>query len=286
MAKEGDKYIPNGVWLRCDKGATPGKLTILPKTVKLYSEDWAAQYEAVPYVNIPAFGACMITRVLCVPATIKWDDVKDDVTLIGQHPVLDISTCQCSVGGTIKIYFSRQAADDAGAEQDAKENAEFWGNVGKGLLIAGAVVGTIALVAATGGGALVVLAGAAATGAAIGGVGGAVAGGISGGTEGAVSGFFQGAAFGALGGLATATGAGVLAGALAVGAGVAGLTSLGFLGKAYYHNPSQENGLVLVGAAAGILAGGLTGRGVSRLQQMRANAKPPVPVAKPEPTLK
>lgn len=263
MASEGDKYIPNGVWLRCDKGAKPAKLKILPKTVKLYGENWAAQFDAVPYVNIPTFGVCAITHVLCVPATAKWDDVKEDVNILGQKAILSSSTCQCNVGGTIKIYFSRQAADDAGAEQDAKEKAEFWGKVGAGLLLAGAVVGTIAIVAATGGGALVVLAGAAATGAAIGGVGGAVAGGISGGAEGAVSGFFTGAAFGALGGLATATGAGVVAGALALGAGAAGLTSLGFLGKAYYHNPSQENGLVLVGAAAGMLAGGLTGRALT-----------------------
>ena len=39
MASEGDKYITSGVWLRCDKGAAPGTLTTLPKTVKLYGQD-------------------------------------------------------------------------------------------------------------------------------------------------------------------------------------------------------------------------------------------------------
>ena len=96
----------------------------------------------------------------------------------------------------------------------------------------------------------------------MGGVGGAVAGGISGGAEGAVEGFFKGALFGALGGIAVASGAGVVAGMLAVGAAGAGVVSLGFLGKAYYHNPSKANGLVLVGAAAGMVAGGLMAKGL------------------------
>ena len=263
---DGDKYIPNGVWLRCDKGVKPGKLTILPKTVKLYGEDWAAQYDAIPYVNIPTFGVCSIIKV-CVPATVMWSDIKDDVSIMGQKAILSSSTCQCTVGGTIKIYFTRQAADEAGAdaeaEQDAKEKADFWGKVGMGLLIAGAVVGAAVIIVGSGGTALAVLGAAAATGAAVGGVGGAVAGGISGGAKGAMTGFFTGAAFGALGGIATATGAGLLAGGLAIAAGGAGLASLGFLGKAFYHNPSQENGLVLVGAAAGMLAGGLTAKGIS-----------------------
>ena len=96
----------------------------------------------------------------------------------------------------------------------------------------------------------------------MGGVGGAVAGGISGGAEGAVEGFFKGALFGALVGIAVASGAGVVAGMLAVGAAGAGVVSLGFLGKAYYHNPSKANGLVLVGAAAGMVAGGLMAKGL------------------------
>ena len=125
---DGDKYVPNGVWLRCDKGAIPGKLTILPKTIKLYGQDWAAQYEAVPMVNIPAFGACLVTKVVCVPGTMMWSEVKEDVTLLGQHPTLDTSTCRCSLGGTVKIYFSKAAVDAAGAdleaERQAKDNAD------------------------------------------------------------------------------------------------------------------------------------------------------------------
>ncbi|HEX8325915.1 MAG TPA: PAAR-like protein [Hymenobacter sp.] len=275
MASKGDKYITSGVWLRCDKGAVPGQLTATPKTVKLYGQDWATQLDAVPLVNIPSFGACLVTRTPCAPLTGLWTNVMETVSVQGQKPLLDLSTCQCTVGGLIKIYFTQQAAlaaglalpptltqEDADAEQEAKEDAEFWGDVGKGLLIAAAVVGTAAIIVGTGGAALAVLGAAAATGAAVGGVGGAVAGGISGGAEGAVSGFFQGAAFGALGGIAVASGAGVVAGALALGAAGAGVASLGFLGKACYHNPSQENGLVLVGAGAGLLAGGLTAKGI------------------------
>jgi hypothetical protein len=273
MASEGDKYICDGVWLRCDKGAGPGLLTILPKTVQLYGKNWATQFDAVPLVNIPTFGGCMVTHGPCVPATMMWTNVMESISILGQRPLLDISTCQCTVGGIIKIFFTQQAAlaagpapqlsgADAAAEQDAKEDAHFWGNVGKGLLIAGAVVGAAAIIVGSGGTALAVLGAAAATGAAVGGVGGAVAGGIGGGPEGAISGFFQGAAFGALGGIAVASGAGIVAGGLALGAAGAGVASLGFLGKAYYHNPSRENGLVLVGAGVGMLASAGTAKGI------------------------
>ncbi|MBO0358413.1 DUF4280 domain-containing protein [Hymenobacter sp. BT186] len=272
MASEGDKYITSSAWLRCDKGATPGPLMATSKTVKLYGQDWATQVDAVPLVNIPSFGMCMVTRTPCAPLTALWTNVMETVSVQGQKPLLDVSTCRCTVGGVIKIFFTQQAAlaagpaplsqEDAAAEQEAKEEAEFWGNVGKGLLIAAAVVGTAAIIVGSGGAALAVLGAAAATGAAVGGVGGAVAGGITGGAEGAVSGFFQGAVFGALGGIAVASGAGVVAGALAVGAAGAGVASLGFLGKAYYYNPSRENGLVLVGAGAGMIAGGLTAKGI------------------------
>ena len=278
MASEGDKYITSGVWLRCDKGAAPAMLKTLPKTVQLYGKDWATQFDAVPLVNIPTFGACLVTHGPCVPATMMWANVMESVSVLGQSPLLDVSTCQCTVGGSIKIFFTQLAAlgagsapplspEDAAAEQEAKEDAHFWNNVGKGLLIAAAVVGTAAIIIGTGGGALVVLATAAAAGAAVGGVGGAVAGGISGGPEGALEGYFQGAAYGALGGIAVASGAGVVAGALAIGAAGAGVASLGFLGKAYYHNPSKANGLVLVGAGAGILAGGLTAKGIGMITE-------------------
>ncbi|MEZ0539406.1 DUF4280 domain-containing protein [Fibrella arboris] len=277
---DGDKYIPNGVWLRCDKGTLTGRLTIIPKTVKLYGQDWAGQFDATPMVNIPTFGVCAIIKA-CVPATVVWQGTQADVSTLGQSPILDTSTCQCTVGGTIRIYFTKQAADDAGAEQEAKEDANFWGDIATGLLIAGAVVGTVAIVVASGGTALAVLGAAAATGAAVGGVAGAVQGGITGGASGAASGFLMGAGLGALGGIA-AVGAPLLAGAAAV----AGVISLGYLGKAFYHNPSQENGLVLVGATAAIIAGGLTGRGVNRLQQMRATPKaiPPQNNPAPKPT--
>ena len=43
---------------------------------------------------------------------------------------------------------------------------------------------------------------------------------------------------------------------------------------------------MLVGAGAGILLGGLTGRGAARLQQMRANAKPIQSTPVPSPNLK
>lgn len=132
MASEGDKYITSGAWLRCDKGATPGKLTATPKTVKLYGQDWATQLEAAPLLNIPSFRACLVTHTPCAPLTVLWQNVMETVEVQGQKPLLDISTCQCTNGGLIKIYFTQQAALAAGeaqakaeAEQEAKEDAEF-----------------------------------------------------------------------------------------------------------------------------------------------------------------
>ena len=89
MASEGDKYITSGVWLRCDKGAAPGTLTATPKTVKLYGQDWATQFDAMPLANIPSFGACMVTPPPCAPLTALWTDVMETVSVQGQKPLLE-----------------------------------------------------------------------------------------------------------------------------------------------------------------------------------------------------
>jgi hypothetical protein len=109
MASEGDKYITSGVWLRCDKGGAPGTITVLPKAVKLYGQDWAAQLDAVPLVNIPSFGACLVTGTTCAPLTALWTDVMETVSVQGQKPLLGF--CLPVHGGRPdKIYFTQQAA--------------------------------------------------------------------------------------------------------------------------------------------------------------------------------
>src|SRR4028118_1537147 len=110
----GDKYVMNGVWLTCDKGVTPTRLTVLPKPVQLYEEPYATEFDKVPLLNILPFGVCQVTRTPCVPAPVLWERVMDEgLTVLGGRPLLHTSKCMCGVGGKISINFTR--ADAAAA---------------------------------------------------------------------------------------------------------------------------------------------------------------------------
>jgi hypothetical protein len=59
----GEKYIPSGVWLTCDKGAIPSQFTSTPKTIKLYGKFFATEADLIPMVNIQPFGVCSVDGV-------------------------------------------------------------------------------------------------------------------------------------------------------------------------------------------------------------------------------
>jgi hypothetical protein len=275
MSDTGKKYIPSGVFLKCNQGSIPGQLTVLPSQVTLYGEPWATDLDAKPMVNVMPFGICQLLSksnpVPCVPATMMWQKaLEGGLQVNGAKPLLETSELPCSVGGTIKIFFTRQAAmasisaDQDHQHADTAKEASLW-LFGAAVLAAVVVVG---VTVATGGAALPLLAAAgaaAATGGAIGAGVGAVAGGIDGyahgGAEGAAigaaKGLFVGGIMGAVGGAALAVGGAVTGVAMGLSALAFG-TAAAFDSKALLDEPNLENGLVVV-ADVVVLAGGLIG---------------------------
>jgi len=64
----GEKYVPSGVWLTCDKGTIASQFTVTPKTTKLYEQYWGTEADLVPMINIMPFGVCSVDGSPCIPA--------------------------------------------------------------------------------------------------------------------------------------------------------------------------------------------------------------------------
>ncbi|NTE03128.1 DUF4280 domain-containing protein [Agrobacterium tumefaciens] len=108
MAK---KYVPNGVYLVCDKGLGFGKLKVTNhKNVRLYGKQMATEGDKVPMVNIPCLGICSITKTKCQPIPLLWQGVQQGITIGPYHKLLEDSKLPCSLSGKIGIHFSLPAA--------------------------------------------------------------------------------------------------------------------------------------------------------------------------------
>ncbi|NML65114.1 DUF4280 domain-containing protein [Hymenobacter sp. RP-2-7] len=284
------KYVPANVFLRCDKGATPCQLLITRPGPDLYDEKWAVEGDGLPGVNVTTFGACAITHGPCVPATMRWQNTLMGALQVNagglfQNPLLDDSILPCAVGGKIDIFFTRAAVTQAmqaaenerqvAAAKQVSEDAK-----AKSLLLFGAAILVAAVVVvATGGAALPLIAGAAAAGAVVGGGVGAVAGGIEGyahggamgAAKGAAGGLVLGAAMGAVGGAAAVAGGPVAVGLLEASGAMFGVATAADA-FTFYKQPTQENGLVLLGDLV-ILFGGRLVEGQARKAGELAEAR-------------
>ncbi|TWP27052.1 DUF4280 domain-containing protein [Apibacter muscae] len=119
-----DLFIPDGVYLKCDQGATVVNLKVNFKKHKLYGEIIATEKDHTPLVNIPSFGACSSTGSACTPTDTYWVNIHEGGTLVQkQKPLLETSFCKCMKGGNIKIFFS-EAEAIAGLEADKNERVD------------------------------------------------------------------------------------------------------------------------------------------------------------------
>jgi hypothetical protein len=281
---DGKKFVPNGVFLTCDKGAAPSVFTVTPKTVQLYGEVWANEFDMIPMVNIKTFGACACTMGNpCVPAPTMWMQVHEEQMIVSSaRPLLESSFIMCGLGGKIEIHFTRAGAAatinaEAKAHEDAN-NAKLWSI---GLFVGAVVVGAAVLVVTGGAAAPVLLAAmgtSAAIGAGIGGAAGAVEGyGHGGGISGALMGAAKGAAMGGVVGAVApvAAAGGLVSGGLMLG-------SMGMMGKGMYHdyeaydiNPSQDNALTLAADAITVL--GIVVVGARSRKGAKGNPKEELP---------
>lgn len=134
------KYVPQGVFLVCDKGAKPSELkTLSYKETTLFGENMCTKVDKQLTVNFEPFGICSINGQPCTAPVTDWTNVTDVITLGGNELLLENSELPCTLGGTIKIFYSMQAAMGALPPQE-EEDKGFWGTawdftkgVGKGL---------------------------------------------------------------------------------------------------------------------------------------------------------
>ncbi len=116
MAK---KYVPDGVFLACDKGTCPStfKVTNHKKTT-IYNSPMATEGDLFPFFNIKPMGFCtnpakiLATGAMCTPVVLQWEKPKDGVTIDGKRLLLEDSTCKCTLGGgEISIHFDIASAN-------------------------------------------------------------------------------------------------------------------------------------------------------------------------------
>ncbi|MGH1516437.1 DUF4280 domain-containing protein [Chryseobacterium sp. JK1] len=103
------QHITDTTQLKCDKGASPTPLTVTSQSfMKIEGKLQATEEDKQPNTNIKPFGMCSVLRSSCSPSPVKWCNTSD-FEIEGKKELLDISICQCSVGGKISIVKSAQS---------------------------------------------------------------------------------------------------------------------------------------------------------------------------------
>ncbi len=109
-----EKYVPQGAYLVCNKGAAITQLIVTNNQMcSIYGEGTATELDKVPLVNIMPFGVCSINNKDCVPVPIEWSPIQNDVEIGGGALINEESKLSCSVGGEVEIHFSKASAEAA-----------------------------------------------------------------------------------------------------------------------------------------------------------------------------
>lgn len=120
------KYVPDGVWLTCDKGTCMSQLKItFHERTTIYGSNLATEGDRWPFVNIKPMGMCMMTRCSCLPTPVLWRKVKEGIYVNRHRLLLEDSEAQCMFGGTIRIHFTKEAAMAAAPWGSFKKPSEY-----------------------------------------------------------------------------------------------------------------------------------------------------------------
>ncbi|MDO6819047.1 PAAR-like protein [Zobellia sp. 1_MG-2023] len=124
----GKKYVPEGVYLVCDMGTVPAELRSISYTeTTLFGEHMCTKMDKTLIVNFEPLGACSASNgAPCTAPVLDWTNVTDGITLGGNELLLENSELPCTLGGTVKIFYSLAAATAALPPQE-EENG-FWDN--------------------------------------------------------------------------------------------------------------------------------------------------------------
>ena len=120
--------VVNTAVTMCSFGAAPSMLAVLPANRTMcFKQPAATIMDHIPITNIVPFGMCMspanpavaaattaamgvLTPMPCVPVTpAPWAPGAVTVMIANQSALDDVSICNCTWGGVIKINFAGQA---------------------------------------------------------------------------------------------------------------------------------------------------------------------------------
>jgi len=123
----GKRYVPEGVYLVCDKGTKPSELKSLSyRETTLFGEHMTTKVDKMLNINFDPFGPCsMMNGSMCTAPVTDWTNLTDSVRLGGNELLLENSELPCTLGGKIKIFYSMQAAMAA----SPKPKKSFWESV-------------------------------------------------------------------------------------------------------------------------------------------------------------
>ena len=119
MSDENKKFVPEGVYLVCDKGKIVTQLLGSPdRNVYFYGVKACTDADNKFGINILSFGTCK-TCGACKFEEIQWTKVKEKGSINNRKALLEHSEGLCKEGqGIIKIYFSKYEAGLANENQN------------------------------------------------------------------------------------------------------------------------------------------------------------------------
>lgn len=145
------EYITSNALIMCDQGGCPDYFqATYNKTAKIQDLLVATNMDGAPIVNIPSFKICKVTRGPCTPGTAPetWNDTWP-VRVLNSETLIGMSTCKCTVGGTVEFMTSGQIPlpPDALAElqelqtqaQRELDNAGYGNSVGETGFVEGMI---------------------------------------------------------------------------------------------------------------------------------------------------
>lgn len=135
------KYVPQNAILVCDKGTVPSKIISYTNIgVTIMAENMCTKGDNVASLNFQPFGSCSCKNGNpCTPTVTDWTNLSDSISIGSNELLLENSELPCTLGGTIKIFYSMRAASTYLPEPEEEEEG-FWGTtwsftkgVGNGL---------------------------------------------------------------------------------------------------------------------------------------------------------
>ncbi|MEC5396033.1 DUF4280 domain-containing protein [Bergeyella sp. RCAD1439] len=95
--------------LSCNQGTAPSNLSVSSQDfVLIENKPVATEQDKQPNTHIKPFGQCRLKPssggyLPCMPAPTQWTKTAEKDTINDYKILTEESTCQCSLGGTIKV---------------------------------------------------------------------------------------------------------------------------------------------------------------------------------------